>query len=69
MWTMRIILGMVWIWSLSLIIGGSMLIGANKLLNQSPWLIIFGLVVNAIVIQLYSKNEFEYADKRGVKIK
>lgn len=59
-WGMRIVLGMVWCWSISLIISGAMLIGANKLINESPWLIVLGLIVNIIMIESYVKNENKY---------
>ena len=59
-WGMRISLGIVWVWSISLIISGAMLIGAKELVNQPHWLIILGCIVNIMVIKLYEKNENKY---------
>lgn len=59
-WGMRILLGLGWVWSISLIVAGSMLMGANRLLDKSPWLIVSGLIINIIIIESYIKNENKY---------
>jgi len=51
---------LIYIWSLSLIISGSLLIGASKEMKTAPIILIIGIILNIIVFNLdkiWGKNE------------